>query len=200
MSPVSLDKFNCSGTNLMGPLERPKAPSGFDCPDPNKSVPLKGDHVQTQPVPKGNRAVAVSLVKDNFQIQHNQNLDKHLKAINSYLPKNHKGSLQMPEKEIVLNILKESKNDGTIKELATKLDKEKQLEPFSNEMGSMHDQSPRTSLALFALFGAFVLVVEARASRKRDMIGILKEGGVDLSIIDKLDPLDKFNRSRKEKH
>jgi hypothetical protein len=141
------------------------------------------DQLHAQSLPEGQGLSQVSLVDNAAE---NPLLEARLEKISQLLENSEKHSLSLPEKEIVLKLLKASKKDGSIQQLAERLNDSEKLLPLYQKMGSLANRSPGTSALLGLVTLGLSLGEEAKSNRAIDMKEILTEGGVSAEILAEL--------------
>jgi hypothetical protein len=133
----------------------------------------------------------------NQVIEGNKNSDISTKeaVVNGYVNEienvlsRKKPNLEVKDKEQILDILDHSLCDGSLNDLAQKLDKDNKLVPLYRAMGTLVNQGElgagfSAGLMLFTAFTS--LVVEANETRANDMKEMLIKGNVPEAILKKL--------------
>lgn len=142
---------------------------------------LTTDQVNTQKLPSGQ-----SLNHINLESPAAPAVQARLEKLGKMLENRQDKALSLPQKETVLELLQDSRKDGSLPELIKQLDQKQQLLPLYKKMGSLVNHSPEAS----ALLGLVTLGLswgeEAKHNRAFEMKKILTEAGIAPEILKKL--------------
>ncbi len=121
-----------------------------------------------------------------------ESVNKHIKEIDKILS-NKNPTLELKDKEKILNILSKSRDNGSLEKLIENLDKDGRLPSLYKDMGTLVNQGTAGGaisgvLAIFTLGAS--MISEAKENRAYEMKKLLQDANISPDILNKFENID----------